>query len=114
MRQWLYKATDRQQGDGRPRPGLETTSTFTLDDRVLCRSAYDKNGKPIPNVFSVEAGDILHVFFRQQARPVTTHFIGSFRVLDPGPQRVDPGCALVRIDDPDLVMRLRTTLGGDG
>jgi hypothetical protein len=39
------------------------------------------------------------------ARYGATHAV--FRVVDPGPARFDPECALVRVDDLDLARRLR-------
>ena len=105
MKEWLYKAKEVPSGDA-PRPDHETTRAFTVEDRLLCRAAYKKNGDWIPNVQGVKAGDIIHVFFKRHAS-AAHELIGSFQVQDPGSARLNMECDLGLVQDADLERRLR-------
>lgn len=110
MKEWLYKARD-VASSGDPRPDYERTRAFAVDDGLLCRSAYAKNGDLIANVQHVKTGDIIHVFFRQHSPQRAVLFIGSFRVRDPGAARLNDDCDLAIVDENDLARRLRAAYG---
>lgn len=119
MKVWLYKATD-VAASGEPRPDAEATQAFAVDDGILCRSAFTRGGRSaawIPNVQHVEAGDIVHLFFRQKRDGgAAVRLLGSFRVLDPGAARLneDSDLAIVQdkaLDDKALEARLRKEYG---
>lgn len=105
MSEWLYKAREVPDGDP-PKPNLEMTQAFAVEDGILCRSAYDISGSWIPNVRAVQVGDIIHFFFKSRGRS-PHQLIGSFRVKDPGAARLNAECSLAIVTDPDLERRLR-------
>lgn len=106
MSEWLYKARDRAS-NGDPRPSYEATRSFAIDDKILARSARTSdNSAWIANVRAVHEGDVLHIFYKQQARP-RVRFLGSFRVQGPGAARFNAECDLASVEDPVLVDRLR-------
>jgi len=106
--QWLYKATDTENEAGHRRPDFEATSGFALRDGILCRSAFSRRTHRRVNlVWSVAAGDVIHVYHRQWAPPQKPRLVGSFRIKDPGDARFDPDCALAVVTDRSLSERLR-------
>jgi hypothetical protein len=108
MREWLYKATDRENEAGRRRPDFEATQALAVEDRIVCRGAYIRGGHRRVNlVWRVAVGDVLHVYHRQWAEGRGFQFIGSFRVADPGEALFDAGCALARVVLPSLAQRLQ-------
>lgn len=108
MKQWLYKTTDTEIDRGRRRPSFEKTSALALEDKILCRGAFNRGTRQRSAlVWRVASGDLLHVFHRNSAEEKGVHFIGTFRVGDPGSARFHPECALARVDDPKLSARLR-------
>lgn len=113
MKVWLYKATD-SAASGEPRPDGDKTLAFAIEGGILCRSAFTRRGRSaawIPNVQHVEAGDVIHLFFRQYATRPPIRFLGSFRVRDPGAARLNEECDLAIVDDKALEERLRAEYG---
>jgi hypothetical protein len=71
MAEWIYRATATLAG-------LEETAEL-LDEGFLVRNPYDQSHRPIPNVFKVVAGDVLHVYHGSSG---AYSFLGAFRLID--------------------------------
>ncbi|XXT25165.1 hypothetical protein WME94_26890 [Sorangium sp. So ce429] len=110
MAEWLYKARDRA-ASGKPRPDYEATRAFAVSDGILCRSARTEEGAWIANVRAVDAGDVIHIYYRQHAPERRVRVVGSFRVRDPGDARFHWECDLAEVKDAELASRLRIAYG---
>jgi hypothetical protein len=110
MAEWLYKARGRA-ASGKPRPDYEATRAFAVSEGILCRSACTEEGAWIANVGAVDAGNVIHVFYRQHVPERQIRVVGSFRVRDPGDARLHWKCDLAVVKDPVLASRLRIAYG---
>jgi uncharacterized protein (DUF433 family) len=72
MTEWVYKAT-------RSRRSLEDTGRLAKEHGFLARSAFGEKRQWIANVRKVVAGDVIHVYYRENK---AYEPIGSFQVLE--------------------------------